>query len=421
MPAVVNFEMTHQMAQQPLQVAATEEINVLGTATVLIRERRLILAIIATFVVLAIGIVLLGPKSYTARTVLIQSQARQSSAAQALLGQLPTGLMGLGDSQSGEQQVRAVLASQSLADSVVSRLRPDSSEVAEVRSVLASGTKIRQTDEGALAIEVTAEDPARAAQIANTMPQIANSIMSRLSADAALHKQVFLEQQLAQARSRLHESEEDLVRFQESHSAPAVQEQSTRTIEAAANLEQQILEQEVKVAQLKRSATPDNPELQQAAATLALWREQLRALRAGQGAGNEGIFLPLQRSPELKTSAERLLRGVTEDQQIYASLAQALAQTQIDAQSNLPVLMVLDSAQVPSSPHGVAMPIAVGVALLLGMIFGVVAAFLRTFIRVARLDPDNREFFESLDQMRAGFVRLGPRSIRSGKQEVASR
>jgi uncharacterized protein involved in exopolysaccharide biosynthesis len=406
------------MAEQHIRPETTEDIRILGMLTVLVRERRLILATVALFVVAALAFIWLSPKSYTARTVLVQARTQQTSITQALLSQLPAGLASLGPGQvDDDREVRAVLASQSLADSVIERLGLDGSAEAEVRSIISKRTEIRETPEGALAIEVTDGDPRRAAEIANVMPQLANAIMSRLSADAALHKQAFLQQQLAHARDRLNASEESMVRFQETRSAPEVKEQAVRTLDAAATLQEQIIKQQVLVAQLQRSATPDNPALKEAIATLNLWREQLRQLRMGQ-LDQSGILLSLQQSPELKADAARLLRRVTADEQLYGSLAMALAQTQIDAQSNLPVLTVLDRAAVPRTPRGVPLPIAVGIAALLGLVFGFVGAFMRSTIRSARLDPENREFFETLQEARPGFLLRPPFAVRSGGERA---
>jgi capsule polysaccharide export protein KpsE/RkpR len=406
------------MAELHTRPQTTEDIRIFGMLTVLVRERRLILATVAVFVIAALAILLLSPHSYAARTVVVQARSQQSSVTQALLSQLPAGLASLGSAQvDDDREVRAVLASQSLADSVIGRLKVDGSDEAEVRSILAHRTEIRETPEGALAIEVTDRDPRRAAEIANVIPQIANSIMSRLGADAALHKQAFLERQLSHARDRLNESEESMVRFQETRSAPEVKEQAVRTLDAAATLQEQILKQQVLVAQLQRSATPDNPVLKEAIATLDLWRQQLRQLRMGQ-LDQSGILLSLQQSPELKADAARLLRRVTADEQLYGSLAMALAQTQIDAQSNLPVLTVLDRAPVPKEPRRIPVSIALGLAAMLGLVFGFVGAFLRSTIRSARLDPENREFFETLQEARSGFLVRPPFAVRSGGEKA---
>jgi uncharacterized protein involved in exopolysaccharide biosynthesis len=106
-------------------------------------------------------------------------------------------------------------------------------------------------------------------------------------------------------------------------------------------------------------------------------------------------------------ASARLEREFAQDQQLYQSLAAALADAQLDAHNNLPVLTVLDEAR-PAGRAG--SPVQAGLfAALMGLALGIVLVVGAEALRRARTNPDNAGFFAAW----SGFLRdlrlRGPR------------
>ena len=246
-----------------------------------------------------------------------------------------------------QQMLMAVIRSQSLRQRV-KELEGNRTPPADLAKALSKGLSIdRRQEDNALVVSVSSRDPEVAARLANHFPAAINDVMRRMASQAAQRKQLFLEEQVRQAREQLAASEERVLQFQQSRNINEPQEQANRTVEAAVALQERISRQELEVARISRTATPDNPQLRSAVSQLELLRGQLARLNSGRGSP---VYVPLRQGPELRVASTRLARQFKEYEQVYTGLTAALAQARIDANNNLPVVTVMDPAMVPVSP-----------------------------------------------------------------------
>lgn len=397
---------------QPATRGAADEVRILDLGAVVLRRWRLVAGVAVAVILLATGLSMLRPKLYTARVLMLPPTQEQSSGAAGMLATQLSGLPGLGPIGNSNQRVIGVIArSRSLADSLVRRVAGarDSVDAAAVRVMLARRTEVVENPDGSIAVEVTGRNPRLAAEVANAFPAVINTMSAQLGAEAATEKQAFLEAQMERARARLETSESRLVAFQKGSNAADFQEQARKTIDAAAELQQQIAQQELRVSQLSRSSTAQNPELRGAVADLAALRGQLSRLNAG---GGGQMYLAVEDAPDIKAAITRLTREYAKDERVYLSLTAALADVQIDVNNDLPVVSVLDRAHVPDSPAGFGAGLILAVAGILGVVLGLVAAFVAERLARARQEPDGGSFFEAWEQFkgdlrRGGFRRRG--------------
>lgn len=402
-----------------------DEIRLMDIASFLLRYRRPILGSAVGAVVLAFAAVTFGSKSYTARTVLVPPPAQGGAAASLLAGQVPTGLLGLsGEGNPNRKLIEAILNSSTLVDATVAEISGDQAAEGysreQIRTILEQRTRNRTENDGSIIIEVESESPRLSAAIANQFPELINNIAIRLSAEAAERKQLFLEAQIGLARERLLASEQQMMEFQQSQDAPLIQQQAQQTLEAAATLQQSIMQKEVEVAQLRRTSTEANPALSAAVAELGSLRQQLRRITGG-GRSNDQVFLSLKDSPALTVSAARLMRQFTADEQVYLSLAAGLAESQIDLSDRLPVVSVLDRAEVPSSPTALPLVAILIIWFILGLGFGILVSLLIEGMRKARRNPENAPFFATWDEVGREFSRVLPPPMRRRSHSAGSR
>jgi capsule polysaccharide export protein KpsE/RkpR len=295
------------------------------------------------------------------------------------------------------------MKSRTLADTVANRLArrggPFDGLDKQIRNI-ASKSEVHRLDDGSIEIRVTSPNARLAQAVANQFADATNRIAAELTNTAVLQRQEFLEVQLAPALARLERSERDMVRFAKGRNVPDIEGQAEQTVKAAAELQQQVLGAEVQLAQLRRTATADNPEFRAAVNRLETLRRQLHETTSGRvGAGD--LFLSLQESPELRIESTRLLREYTKNEQIYLSLVGALAQAQLDARSEVALVGVLDRAVLPSEPMSTSPLLLALAGLLLGTVVGVSGVVGQEALRAARHKPLLTSLFLAWDEFKA--------------------
>ena len=386
------------------------EVRLLDLSAVVLRSWKLIAAFALLAGAAAVALALLTPRSWTSSVVVVPASNQSDSRAQLLAAQLRIpSLGGLSGSSSNQALVEAIVRSNALKDSVVGRVAPRAgrAERRRLRKLLSRSAAIRSNPtDRSVTVSVTAPDPRLAARLAGQYPDVINEIATRLSVQTAVRKRDALERQLADARSRLARSEEALRGYERSTGTPAVEEQARRSVEAAAELQRGIIMQELVVAELRRSATPDNPRLRAAEAQLASQREQLRRLTAG--GGGQSVFLGTRELPDLKLGYTRLYREYTKDEQIYVALTASLASAQVDTDDDVAVVSVLDAAEVPEIPSGPRRKLMLIVGVLFGTLAGTGVAFAREFVRRARGQPGSEPFFDAWNGFTGDLRRVMP-------------
>lgn len=361
----------------------------LHVASVLARGWRRVVAFAAVTTAVGVLAAVMLPKSYVAGTLLVpfSGSSRSSVATSALPAGLSGLIGGITAGSAGERILGPVLTSATLYEAVLQQATAGGAATpSAVDAVLQKGVRVVRNGDGSLLIQVRASDPVFAARIANLYPGAINSVLARVSADGSRTKQSFLRTQVDSADVRLGQSERRLIAFAQSRQAPAAEQQAQRTLDAAAALQQGIFEQEIIVAQLRRTATLDNPELRAAEAFLASRREQLRRLNNGVPGGS--VFVPIERGAEIRVAASRVERDYQQDQRVYASLVAAVTDAQIDVSNALPVLTVLDPARPPAEPT-LTVTTAAALSVALGAVTGVVFVLASHALARARTDPAN--------------------------------
>jgi len=378
-------------------VGGEPQPSLLGFAALVLRHLRLIVTTTVVVAVLSVVLALAIPRTWTSRVVLVPSSGGGGdSRMQMLASQL--GMAGLAAGRGGgnsSQSLAAIVKSKALLDSVSQHARATRQVNLSKKALdrlLKNGTSVG-TDpvSRAMAIEVTAKDPVMAQRLASAFPAAVNAIATEIALEAAAHKRATLEQQLELARANLSRSQQALLAFQERTGTPQIQEQARQSVAAAAELQRAVTQQEVRVSQLRRVATPDNPELRSAMAQLETLRGQLRRLASD---GSE-VFLSGRALPGVQLELAQRMRNYQKDEQVYSMLTADLMDAQLDLRDNLAVVSVLDAPAVPEIPSGPHRTLIVIVGTMLGGLLGLFGAYLAESLQNARAaHPDEPLFVE---------------------------
>ncbi len=246
------------------------------------------------------------------------------------------------------------------------------------RQALAAKARITAGKDGIVTIEVDDKEAQVSADLANAHIE---ELQSRVVETPAQKNRLFLEKQLSQTRDRLTQAEQAV--RSSGVNASALQ---SAAVTALAQLQAQVMAQEVKVAGLRSLATESAPaDLQQATTELGTLRAQLGKLKSSY-AGDD-----MARYREFKYQ-EALLELFSQQYEL-AKLEEAREGA---------VIQVLDAAQPPESKSkpkkgliAVLATLGSGFALLLFV-------FVRQALRNACQSPESAE---KLKRLKASFRR----------------
>ena len=195
------------------QTPVQDEINLLDLLIVLAKHKKMIVKATIAAALLAIGISLLMPNSYTATTKILPPQQSQSSAS-AMLSQLG-GLAGMAGSSLGIKNPAdlylAMLKSRNVMEKIAKNFDLqkyyEQETLSETLKKLEGNMTVSAGKDGVITVEIEDKDPQLAANMANAFIEELNKLMQIYALTDASQKRTFFEQQLKQARNKLTDAE----------------------------------------------------------------------------------------------------------------------------------------------------------------------------------------------------------------------
>jgi uncharacterized protein involved in exopolysaccharide biosynthesis len=381
--------------------------DLLDLAIVLGRHKRMI-ALCPLVASVLVGLVsLLIPNTYTGVTRALVPQQNQSTAT-AMLSQLG-GLAGLAAGASGLKNPGdtfiQMLKSNTVADALVSRFDLKAlykqKLLVDARKSLWARSRFSADRSGIMTIEVDARDPKLAADMANAYVEELYKLTGTLAVTEAAQRRLFFERQLQQTKDKLADAEVELRQAMDTSGLVSVDAQGRAAVETVARLRANISVKEVQIGAMRAYATPDNPDMRRAEEELASLRRELSRLETGTGTGAEAGAGSGDGKDEAKTGAKgmnnvRLLRNVKYYEAVFEALAKQYEIARLDESKDAPVIQVMDKAVPPerkSKPHRGQLVLA---AFVIGLLLGVLGAFVRQALESARADPARREKLAAL-------------------------
>jgi uncharacterized protein involved in exopolysaccharide biosynthesis len=155
----------------------------------------------------------------------------------------------------------------------------------------------------------------------------------------------------------------------------------------------------------------------QAAAERRFGEERLEASRASLRVAEDRLAAFLQsnrqyqNSPELLFAHDRLQREVALQQQVFMSVVQGYEDARNREARNTPVITVVDSASVPTSPNARGILPRLVVGILLGALLSITVLYVRYGLLRDRADnPEVARLRTALTDAKRDFTRWLPRS-----------
>ncbi len=314
---------------------------------------------------LATAVVLVVPRTYLSSVTLVPAP-RDGLALDftgAGLG-FAAPIAGLGGQPTPQDQLRLVVTSRAVADTVIRSLglvgRWKQKGMEGTRRKLAEATTVTTPREGQVIVEAAGRSAVEARDLAASYARAAALESVRIKSSLASQRRGYLEARLAALDRELASASAELRRFEERHRAVDLPDQARASMEAAGTLRAQLGLVETELAAVRRWFADGTPEVRSLADRAAELRRQLaRIQRDGDPLLPGGGALPALK--------ERYLGLAREQQSLIAVgelLRRAYEQARVEEANPVPAFSVLDAADLPERPARPPRALALALAAL---------------------------------------------------------
>lgn len=386
------------------------EINLLELLMVLVKRKRLIIALTLAAAVVSVGISLNLPNIYTATARILPPQKEGGNLSSAL-GQLGglAAAAGLGGGFGGSAELYVtLLKSRTVADSVIKQLdlmkEFNAKTADDARREFAGTVKVQSAaKDGVITITADHKKPEMAAKLVTVVVEELGRRTVQLNLDKVSNEHSFLEKRLDVAKRDLKKSEDELKIFAQKNKAIKMDDQAKASIEAVAKLQAELASREVQLAAMRSSLTDDSPEIISSLASIDLLKRELVKL-GGSGSGvGEGIP-SVGNIPNLTLELTRRMREVKIQEAILEQLTKQNELEKINEHRDTSSLQIVDEAVVPDRKSKPKRSMIVVMSTFSVFIVSIFAAFLLEYIE--KLSERDRQILTNMKRQLSFFPRF---------------
>lgn len=386
----------NEQVQHPIDQGG-EGISLIDIVIAVGEDKWKIFWIAFVFTITGLGISLVMPNIYTAKTTFLPPQQNQSGAASALaslggFAGLAGGALGI---KSPDEMYVAFLHSETLQNDVIEQLKLQSlyekKTLGDTRNFLRGKIRISiDKKAGLISIEADDKSPAMAAQLANVYVERLRKLLEHLAVTDAQQRRVFFEKLIAKTKETLSAAELASIKAQETSGIVSLDAQTTSAIKISAELRAQITLREVQIRAMSSYATSQNTDMQRLVAELAGLHKQLEKLEEGTSQNQSN-----SKSTDALANL-RAFREVKYQEAVLEALIKQYELARIDEAKEGPLIQQLDSATPPEQKSKPIRSTIVIMATMLGLMFGLIVVFVRRGLRKIGADPVMVESFKTI-------------------------
>ncbi len=314
---------------------------------------------------LAVALVLLLPRWYTASVTLVPG----SDGSWLDLSGTGVGLgsamsMTLGAQPTPQDQLRMVIKSRALADSLIrtSRLQQlwHEKQLRHAREKLADYTTVSTPKEGQVEVEVEARTPQLALELAQSYAKFAGMETVRLKTSLAAQRRMYLGQRLDEVERELDLAGQRVRAFEELHRTVSLPDQARATLDAEGALQAQVALLETELAATRRFFTDNSAEVQTLRDRVDELKRQTRRIEnGGQDALPGNGVLPALKQEYLRLTREQASLG-----SVAELLGRFYEQARVEESNPVPTFSILDAPELPERPSRPARGITIALTCM---------------------------------------------------------
>lgn len=348
----------------------------------------------------AIGISFLIPKKYRAITTVVVAPDRMSglggisnllSGSSGLLSLTPR-LFGVGGGVSQEDLFLGLMNSRVVLEETIRRFNLLEYYKIKNKKIDLAIKKFRKdfssdpNEFGIIEVSVVHKNPRIAAEIANFLVHLTDSLNIELNIERARRYRTYIETRYLQNVIDLKKAEEDLAYFQKKYGAFNVPEQIKTAMGVAGKLEMELLINEIELNTLESQFGSLSSASQNVQRKIDALRERLSQLRTKSEKNRESLLLPFNDMPDLQKEYIQRWRDVEIQNKLLEFIYPLYEQAKMEEYKSIPTIMVIDAAQAPQlkyRPKRAA--IVVGVVFLMSCFHALVCLRGESLLRKSHL------------------------------------
>ncbi|MDX3895632.1 polysaccharide biosynthesis tyrosine autokinase [Pusillimonas sp.] len=233
---------------------------------------------------------------------------------------------------------------------------------------------------GVLSAVLAGTDPKRITRILNAIGQAYVEQNIQRKAAEAEKSLDFLDDFLPELKAKMDEAADRYTAFRDEHGTFDLGTEGSLSLNTSVELQSQLFALEQKRRELASLYTAEHPTLQVVDRQIAAVKKEI-----------EELSRKISALPDLEQRLLTLMQDVKVNGELYVNLLNSAQQLRLVKEGKIGNVRVVDQAVEPSRPIKPNKPLVLSVALLLGLILGVGAAFLRNMMRPGIKDPADIE------------------------------
>lgn len=315
---------------------------------IIVKRWRMIISITAAATVAAAICSLLLTDVYTATAKILPPQ--QSSGLLSSVMMQGT-LASIGGEMIGESKTARLysemLRIESLRDPIIDRFKLKDVYKKKTRHgvylALTKKVAIQTGKEGIITIRVEDTDPKRAADMANTFIDELKKLSAKLNMTGAGDSKHFFEERISVSKQQLIDAENKLKAFQSKYKALDAQQQANATLSALAQLNSQLMSQEIQLDILLRTYSETSQEVMNQRQGI----EALKTQIARYETSGRSVVPGFENAPERGQQYLHLMRTFKTAESIYDMLIKQYENACLNEANDVSTIQVLQRATVP--------------------------------------------------------------------------
>jgi uncharacterized protein involved in exopolysaccharide biosynthesis len=347
------------------------------------RGRKTILIAMVGCGVIALVISLAIRPVYTASASIMPPQ-QQASSLSAALGSLGAvaGVAAGGALKNPNDLYVAMMKSQTVSDRLIRQFnlqaRYEQEKLSSTRKALNAVVVIASAKSGLIEINVDDYDPQFAANLANAYVAELKRLNQSLAVTDAAKRRVFFEKQLQEVKLSLAKAEQVLEALQKKTGLVLPEGQVSLVLKTVAELKAKIAAKEVEIVAMRSFATDRNPDFVRAQEALDAMRQQLAKL--DDNGGDSSLSVSAKSLPQDGLAYIRAVRDVKYNEALLELMAKQYEFARVEEGRDSSMIQVLDVATAPDQKSKPKRSLIVISGVLLGLMLGVIAVFIRPHI-----------------------------------------
>jgi tyrosine-protein kinase Etk/Wzc len=359
----------------------------------------MILAAVIVVTIATAMISLILPEAYRAHALVYPpNQGSDMLGLSGLAGELPLGLLGLGEGGASATDFVPVLKSERVAEAVAAKFNLKEKYKVTTREELlmaiSGRLEVELSREQFLAVSYEASTPQAAADLTNAFVDELDNALRERKREQASSLRSYFESRLLEAEADVARSELAYNHFQKENMAIDLETQAKAQIETAGTLMETLGVLIIKKEVAERIMEPGNPKLELLGIEVDATLNAVNRMLMGSSDPNAvselpEIIIPFRDVPDLGLSALQLMRDLEIQNAIYKFVRQEFEKSRLEEDKEIAQVIPLDKAFPPDSRSKPARTMMVILAAGLSLVVSILLAYV--FEAFTNLDPVDQD------------------------------